>query len=88
MEYTPQELSAILFYQLEDQRTQMRNDWERTRVSTYFAISVHIPKKQNFTYEKFKKDWPFYWDNERKPGVANPGEGVMSPEQWNKILNK
>jgi hypothetical protein len=88
LEYTPQELSAILFLYVEDRYQQLKMDYERTRIQTFFLISVQVPKKHSFTYDKFKKDWPFAWDTEKRPGRPDPGEGVMSPEQWKKILNK
>ena len=85
LEYTPQELSAILFYNAEEQQERVKIEWEKTRIQTFFLLSVHIPKKHSFNYEKFKKEWVFAWEVEKKQ-KTKPGEGVMTPEQWASIL--
>lgn len=85
MEYTPQELSAILFYHAQEEQDKTKIEWEKTRIQTFFLLSVQIPKKHNFTYEKFKQDWKFAWEMEQKQKLP-AGEGVMTPEQWEKII--
>ena len=52
LEYTPQELSAILFYNAEEQQERVKIEWEKTRIQTFFLLSVHIPKKHSFNIEK------------------------------------
>jgi hypothetical protein len=87
LEFTPQELSAILFYNIKDKETEYQFDWEKTRIQTYFLISIQLPKKSKMTYDRFcKQIWPFSWDKNKK-GKENPTEGMMDMNQWNKIFN-
>jgi len=88
LEYTPAELSAILFYHDKNEDERMKIEWERTRIQTYFLISIQLTKKNKISYTKFRKDiWPFIWE-ENKEINENPEEGLMNIDQWNNLFNK
>jgi hypothetical protein len=86
LEYTPQELSGVLFYWNLDEESKMKNEWERTRIQTFFLVNIQLDKKHKIDYGKFSRDiWSFAWEKKREK-KNKPGEGVMNVEQWNKLL--
>jgi hypothetical protein len=87
LEYTPQELSGVLFYHNQKQDALFKSDWERTRIQTFYLLNIQLDKKNKFTYEKFKKDvWPFFWENKKTKQVNE--EEIMNMDQWMDIISK
>ncbi len=88
MVFTPQELSAIIFHTVKSEDEKIKLEWELTRISTYFLISVQLQKKNRISYSKFKSEiWPFMWERKRKKSEKT-SEGLMSFEQWKTLLSK
>lgn len=87
MEYTPSELSGVLFYYQKDKDDHFKTDWEKTRIQTFFLISAQLTKKNKLTYEKFRRDmWPFHWEKQEHKEVDT--ESIMTIDQWADIFNK
>jgi hypothetical protein len=87
LEYTPQELSGVIFYKVRSRDEQIKTEWERTRIQTFYLINIQLDKKNKITYDKFKKDvWPFFW--EKRAQNESDIDAVMDIDQWNSILNK
>jgi hypothetical protein len=96
LEYTPQELSAILFYHISDENEVIKLQWERTRIQTYFIVStierliaIITKRKNKILYKKFCKDiWPFVWEKTSITQEISEEEEMMNITQWHNILNK
>lgn len=87
MEYTPQELSGVLFYHNQKQDALFKSDWERTRIQTFYLLNIQLDKKHKFSYEKFKNDiWPFFWEKKKSKQVNE--EEIMNMDQWMDIISK
>jgi len=90
LEYTPQELTGVLYYWLKDEDAKVKNEWEKTRIQTFFLIDIQLPKKNKMSYERFRKElWPFPWEERigrNNKDNSNAGEGVMSFDDWKKII--
>ncbi|MCE5346797.1 MAG: hypothetical protein LLG13_11005 [Bacteroidales bacterium] len=87
LEYTPQELSGVLFYCNKTKDAEFQSNWERTRVQTYFLISIQLDKKNKLSYKKFKDEiWPFFWEQETKK--VSSTDGIMTVQQWQELINK
>lgn len=87
MEYTPQELSGVLFYHSKEKDTLFRADWERTRIQTFYLVNIQLDKKSKVSYDKFKNEiWPFVWEKPKKK--KNNEDEIMTLEQWQDVFSK
>ena len=80
-----------MYYWRRDQESKLHQEWERTRLSTYFILASQMTRKSRFNYDRFTKEyWPFVWEKtlQTKEQKENPYEGVMSFDAWHNILSK
>lgn len=86
MEYTPQELAGVLFYQSRREDDDFKADWERTRVQTFILVNFELDKKNKIPYDRFCREvWPFDWEKRKK---ASDPDQIMTLDQWQALLNK
>ena len=42
MEFTPQELSGVLFYHTQNEDEEFKAGWEKTRQQTFYLINIQL----------------------------------------------
>jgi len=86
LEFTPQELSGVLFYHTQNEDEEFKAGWEKTRQQTFYLINIQLDKKSKLNYEKFKTDiWPFAWE---KPTQEQKPIKGMTSDDWIELFDK
>lgn len=90
LEYTPREISAIIHLKTADDISRYKNEWERSRLSTFLIFNSQRSRKNYISWAKFRKDvFPLASDRESgKEVTPEQIENTWTAEDWNKFFKK
>jgi len=74
---------------MEDQRSKIRDNWERTRLQTYLLFNSQRTRKSFIEWPKFKKDiFPLETDRESGKIVTEEQiQNTWTADRWKDFLN-